>query len=194
MGFDGFSWAVWQYGKSVADMPNAKELTTDVLQKAMAIHRYRGHFYYFRMRIVPIYQSAAVTFNHILKPDKVVLFIEVHLTPNIFDPLISQMHWKRHDKLIDVMQQEFRRYPFYRIHTVDVVRGTVVAHQVQSPKDKEDTMECHVDGLSIDANHLPYEYVILNFRLRLVTGDHVRVIASENEGQCGTFLFTGGQC
>ena len=30
MEFDGFSWAVQQYGKSVMDMPNAKEPVTDV--------------------------------------------------------------------------------------------------------------------------------------------------------------------
>ena len=107
MEFDGFSWAVQQYGKSVVDMPNAKELATDILQKAMAIHHYRGHFYYFGMWIVPIYRSAAVTFNHILKPDEVLPFVEAHLMPNFFDPLISQMHWKHHDKLIDVVQQDF---------------------------------------------------------------------------------------
>ena len=55
MEFDGFSWAVWQYGKSGADMPNTKELATNVLQKAMALHHCRGHFYYFSMQIVPIY-------------------------------------------------------------------------------------------------------------------------------------------
>ena len=107
MEFDGFSWAVWQHGKSVADIPNANELATDVLQKAMPIHHYKGHFYYLGMRIVPVYQSAALSFNHILEPDKVLPFVEAHLAPFFFDPLISQMHWKRHDKLIDVMQQEF---------------------------------------------------------------------------------------
>ena len=38
VGFDGFSWAVRWYGKSVADMPNAKELATDILQKAMVCY------------------------------------------------------------------------------------------------------------------------------------------------------------
>ena len=190
MEFDGFSWAVRRHGKSVADIPNANEPATDVLQKAMPIHRYKDHFYYLGMRIVPIYRSAALSFNHILEPDEVLPFVEARLAPFFFDPLISQMHWKRHDKLIDVVQQEFHRYPFYRIHTVDVVGGTVVAHQVQFPGDKEDAMECHVDGLSVDPNRLPYEYAISNFRLRLVAGDHVRVIAGENKGRCGTVLFT----
>ena len=88
------------------------------------------------------------------------------------------------------MQQEFHQYPFYHIHTVDVVGGTVVVHQVQSPGDKEDAMECHADGLSVDTNRLPYEYPISNFQLQLVTGDHVRVIVGANKGQCGTILFT----
>ena len=190
MEFDGFSWAVRRYGKSVTDMPNAKEPATDVLQKAMPIQRYRGHFYYFGMRIVPIYRSAALTFNHILEPDEVLPFVEARIAPTFFDPLISQMHWKQRDKLVDVVQQEWHRYPFYRIHIVDVVGGTVVAHQVQSPENKKDAMECHADGLLVDANRLPYEYAISNFWLRLVTGDHVRVIAGENKGRCGTVLFT----
>ena len=156
----------------------------------MPIQHYRGHFYYFGMRIVPIYQSMALTFNHILEPDKMLPSVEACIAPTFFDPLISQMHWKQHDKLVDVMQQEWHRYPFYCIHIVDVVRGTVVAHQVQSPEDKEDAMECHTDGLLVDSNCLPYKYVISNFWLRLVTSDHVRVIAGENKGQCGTVLFT----
>ena len=129
----------------------------------MPIQCYRGYFYYFGMQIVPIYQSVALTFNHILKPDEVLPFIEACIVPTFFDPLISQMHWKQRGKPVDVMQQEWHRYPFYHIHIVDVVRGTVVAHQVQSPEDKEDTVECHADSLLVDANHFPYKYAISNF-------------------------------
>ena len=65
-----------------------------------------------------------------------------------------------------------------------------MAHQVQSPEDKKTTMECHADGLLVDANRLPYKYTISNLWLQLVTGDHIRVIAGENKGRCGTVLFT----
>ena len=84
MELNEFSWAVQWYRKSVADMTSAKEPTADILQKAMPIYHYRGHFYYFGMWIVPIYQSVALNFNHILEPGEVFPFVEACLVPLFF--------------------------------------------------------------------------------------------------------------
>ena len=112
--------------------------------------------------------------------------METHLAPNIFDPLISQMHWKGGDKLLD-LSQTFG-HPFYHIHRVDLQEGVIVAHLILSHAEKEDTKELQSAGFPVDINHLPYEYNLSTFWLRLVVGDHVRVTSGIHKTICGTII------
>ena len=98
--------------------------------KTPPVYCYRGHFYYLGMRILPFYQWSSLAVNHLFQFNEILPFVEAHPAPNIFDLLLSQLHWKRGDKLADVMQTT--EYPFYWIHRVDLVEGVIIAHMVLS--------------------------------------------------------------
>ena len=104
----------------------------------------------------------------------------------VWYPLLSQMHWKRGDKLVDIVQTT--NYPFYRVHMVNLEEGVVVAHLVITPDDKEDAQELKASGVPVDVNRLPHEYALCAFRLRLMTGDNVKVIAGVHKGMCGAVV------
>ena len=72
--------------------------------KTPPVYCYRGHFYYLGMRILPFYQWSSLAVNHLFQFNEILPFVEAHPAPNIFDLLLSQLHWKRGDKLADVMQ------------------------------------------------------------------------------------------
>lgn len=156
----------------------------DVFDKTPPVYHYHGH--HLGTRIIPIFKHQSLSFNHIYQVHEVLPFMETRLAPDIFDPLISQMHWKRGDKLLD-LSQTFG-HPFYRIHRVDLQEGVVVAHLVLSYADKEDAEELQSAGFPVDINCLPHEYNLSAFWLRLVVGDHVRVTAGIHKTICGTII------
>lgn len=190
---DDFSWAVRQeevtsvpkevmvrrepsaremeHGAETFEFPATKLVTTTT---APTIYRYCGHIYYLGLRIVPIYRRASLTFNQIFQPHEILPFVEARLAPSIFDPLISQMHWKRGDKIIETASGS--HYPYYAILSVDLVEGTVITHQVESVDDQD------------HAGKVPLEFTMSSVRLRVVAGDHIQVIAGNLKGQCGTVL------
>ena len=158
----------------------------DVFDKTPPVYHYHGHLYYLGTHIVPIFKHQLLSFNHIYQVHEVLPFVETCLAPNIFDPLISRMHWKRGDKLLD-LSQTFR-HPFYCIHRVDLQEGVIVAHLVLSHADKEDAEELRSAGFPVDINHLPHEYNLSTFQLHLVVGDHIRVTAGIHKTLCGTII------
>lgn len=161
-------------------------VNVNVVDKAPPVYQYRGHLYYLGTRIIGIFQRQSLAFNHVFQVHEVLPFVENRLAPDIFDPLISQMHWKRGDKLVDISQTS--EYPFYRIHKVDLEEGVVAAHLVFSQADKEDAEELRSAGIPVDVSRLRHEYNLSAFRLRLVVGDHVRVTAGTHKTTCGTII------
>ena len=163
-----------------------KGTNVEIIGRTSPVYRYCGHCYYLGFRIIPIFQHLSLELNHHFQVDEVLPFVESCLAPGVFDPIISQMHWKRGDKLVDVTQHA--EYPFYHIHRVDMEEGVVVAHLVLTQGDKEDAQELWSSGVHVDINHLPHEYTLSGFQLRLVVGDHVRVIAGTHKTTCGTVI------
>ena len=181
---DDFTWLVRQV--EVETVVTEQSNSTTSVSKTPPVYHYRGQFYYLGMRIMPIYQWSSLTVNHRFQLDEVLPFVESYLAPNVFDPLLSQMHWKRGDKLVDIVQTT--NYPFYRVHMVNLEEGVVVAHLVVTPDDKEDAQELKASGVPVDVNRLPHEYALCAFRLRLMTGDNVKVIAGVHKGTCGAVV------
>ena len=158
----------------------------EVVPKTPPVYHYCGHFYYLGMWILPIYQQSSLTVNHQFQFSEVLPFVESCLAPNVFNPLLSQMHWKRGDKLVDVMQTT--EYPFYHIHRVDLEEGLVVTHLVLTWEDKEDTQEIKASGIPVDNNRLSHEYALSALQLRLVVGNNVKVIAGVHKSICGAVV------
>ena len=187
---DDFTWLVCQQEIDTVvteQLSSMLQMTSmEVVPKTPPVYHYRGHFYYLGMQILPIYQRSSHTVNHQFQFNEVLPFVESCLAPNIFNPLLSQMHWKRGDKLVDVMQTT--EYPFYHIHRVDLEEGLVVVHLVLTWEDKEDTQELKASGIPVDNNHLSHKYALSALRLRLVVGNNVKVIASIHKGICGAVV------
>lgn len=148
------------------------------------VYQYRGHLYYLGTRILPIFHRLTLDHHRVFQVHEVLPFVESRLAPDVFDPLISQLHWKEGDKLVDVAQTD--DYPFYRINRVDLEDGVVIAYQVLTPYDEEDAQNLRSSSYHVDNNRLPHEYTISAFRLRLIVGDNVRVIAGEHKTAYGT--------
>ena len=151
---DDFTWLVHQqeFDTVVTEQLSSmlQMMSMEVVPKTPPVYHYRGHFYYLGMQILPIYQWSSLTVNHRFQFNEVLPFVESHLAPNIFDPLLLQMHWKRGDKLVDVVQTT--EYPFYCIHRVDLEEGLVVVHLVLTWEDKEDAQELMASGIPVDDN------------------------------------------
>ena len=79
-------------------------------------------------------------------------------------------------------------YPFYCIHRVDLEEGVMIVHLVFTQGDREHAQELRSSGVHVDNNHLPHKYTLSTFRLQLVVGDHVRVIAGIHKTVCGTVI------
>ena len=160
-----FTWSVRQQevdtvvNESSSSMLQATSM--EIVHKTPPVYHYRGHFYYLGMQILPIYQWSSLTINHRFQFNEVLPFVESRLAPDVFNPLFSQMHWKRGDKLVDVAQT--MEYPFYHIHRVNLEEGVVVAHLVLTQEDKEDAQELKGSGTTIDVNRLPCEYAVSAF-------------------------------
>ena len=187
LNLDDFTYCVRQHEVDYAITNESSSYPKlDVFNKTPPVYHYRGHLYYLGTCIVPIFKHQLLSFNHIYQVHEVLPFVETCLAPNIFDPLISRMHWKRGDKLLD-LSQTFR-HPFYCIHRVDLQEGVIVAHLVLSHADKEDAEELRSAGFPVDINHLPHEYNLSTFQLHLVVGDHIRVTAGIHKTLCGTII------
>ena len=154
--------------------------------KTPPVYCYRGHFYYLGMRILPFYQWSSLAVNHLFQFNEILPFVEAHPAPNIFDLLLSQLHWKRGDKLADVMQTT--EYPFYRIHRVDLVEGVIIAHMVLSWEDEQDAHELKASSSLVNFSCLPQEYALFGFQLRLVVSNLVRVTAGTHKGTSSVVL------
>ena len=133
----------------------------EIVDKTLPVYRYRGHLYYLGFRILPIFQCPSLAFNHLFQVDEILPFVESHLAPGVFNPIISQMHWKKDDKLVDVAQNA--EYPFDCIHRVDMEEGVMVAHLVLTQEDREDAQELRSSGVHVDINCLPHEYTLSAF-------------------------------
>ena len=181
---DDFTWLVHQL--EVETVVTEQSNSTMNLFKTPPVYHYHGHFYYLGMQILPIYQQSSLTVNHWFQLNEVLPFVESHLAPNIFDPLLSQMHWKRGNKLVDIMQTT--NYPSYCIHMVNLEEGVIVTHFILTPDDKEDTQELKASGVPIDVNHLPHEYVLCAFQLQLMVGNNVKVIAGIHKSTCSAVV------
>ena len=190
LNLDDFSFRVHQcesdYAVTNELSSRLKGTNVEIVGRTSPVYRYCGHLYYLGFRIIPIFRSLLLQLNHHFQVDKVLPFVESRLAPSVFDPIISQMHWKRGDKLVDVAQHA--EYPFYHIHRVDMEEGVMVAHLVLTQGDKEDAQELWSSGVHVDINRLPHEYTLSGFRLRLVIGDHVRVIAGPHKMTCGMVI------
>ena len=135
-----------------------KGMNVEIIGRTSPVYRYCGHLYYLGFHIILIFQCLSLALNHHFQVDKVLPFVKSHLAPGVFNPIISWMHWKRGDKLVDVTQNA--KYPFYCIHRVGMEEGVMVAHLVLMQGDKEDAQELWSSGVHVDINCLPHEYTL----------------------------------
>ena len=165
LNLDDFSFRVRQrkvdYAVTNESSSRLQSMNMEIINKTPPVYHYRRHLYYLGVRIIPIFQCSSLALNHLFQVDEVLPFVESRLAPDVFDPIISQMHWKRGDKLVDVAQNA--EYPFYRIHRVDIEEGVVVAHLVLMQGDKEDAQELWSSGVQVNINRLPHEYTLSAF-------------------------------
>lgn len=191
-----FTWLVRQHE---ADFPVVEQSDSrlqpanmQITLKTPPVYHYRGHFYYLGMQILPIYQRSSLAVNHVYQLDEILPFVEARLAPEVFNPLLSQMHWKAGDKLIDVAQTD--KYPFYSIQRVRLEEGVVVGHLFLTSREESDAVDAQASGVLVNVDRLPHECALSTFRLRLLLGDHVKVIAGEHRAICGTVidLFSDG--
>ena len=157
-----------------------------IIDKISTVYHYCGHLYYLGVHIILIFQCSSLTFNHLLQVDEILPFVGSHLASDVFDPIISQIYWKNDHKLVDVSQ--IIDYPFYCIHSVDLEKGVMIAHLVFTQGDREDAQELGSSGVHVNNNNLPHKYTISTFRLQLVVGDHVKVIAGMHKAVYGMVI------
>ena len=186
---DDFTWVVCQWEVNTVmtrQLSSMLQTGMEIIPKTPPVYCYCGHFYYLGMRILPFYQQSLLAVNHLFQFDEILPFVEACLAPNIFDPLLSQLHWKRGDKLADVIQTT--EYPFYRIHRVDLAEGVVVMHMVLSQEDEEDAHILKASSSLVNFSCLPQEYALFRFWLQLVVSDLIRVTAGTHKGTSGVVL------
>ena len=106
----------------------------EIVDKTLPVYHYCGHLYYLGFHILLIFQRPSLAFNHLFQVDEIVPFVESCLAPGVFNPIISQMHWKKDNKLVDVAQNA--EYPFYCIHRVDMEEGVVITHLILTQEDR----------------------------------------------------------
>ena len=133
----------------------------EIVDKTLPVYHYCWHLYHLGFRILPIFQHPLRTFNHLFQVDEILPFVESRLAPSVFNPIISQMYWKKYNKLVDVVQNA--EYPFYHIHRVDMEEGVMVAHLVLTQEDREDMQELGPSGVHVDINCLPHKYTLSAF-------------------------------
>ena len=136
-------------------------MNVEIVDKTLPVYHYRGHLYYLGFRILPMFQCPSLAFNHLFQVDEILPFVESRLAPGVFSPIISQMHWKKDNKLVDVAQNA--EYPFYCIHRVDMEEGVAVTHLVLMQEDGEDMQELGPSGVHVDINCLPHKYTLSAF-------------------------------
>ena len=153
---DDFTWVVHQWEVNTVmtrQLSSTLQMGMEIIPKTPPVYCYCRHFYNLGMRILPFYQQSSVAVNHLFQFDEILPFVEARLAPNIFDLLLLQLHWKRGDKLADVVQTT--EYPFYQIHRVDLAEGVVVSHMVLSREDEEDAHVLKASGSLVDSSRLP---------------------------------------
>ena len=136
-------------------------MNMEIVDKTLPVYCYHGHLYYLGFHILPIFQCPLLAFNHLFQVNEILPFVESCLAPSVFNPIISQMHWKKDNKLMDVTQNA--EYPFYCIHRVDMEEGVMVAHPILMREDREDVQELGPSGVHVNINCLPHEYTLSVF-------------------------------
>ena len=69
----------------------------------LPIYKFAGSFYWQGILLMLIYHYVLVDHTVVsYSKEELLPFIEANIFPNIFGPLLSQQHWKRGDKIIEV--------------------------------------------------------------------------------------------
>lgn len=172
---------------------------------------FSGNFYWGGLLLMPIYCYASVDRVVIsYSKEELVPFIEAQLFPSIFGRLLSQLHWKKGDKVVEVSYYEpdhhMHEAIVFKVDEVMMQQGVVRATPIQLLK-RDGLQQTHTwlsHGNGVEQQHVlsqtlrkmiedgSQECSLATHRLYLASGDHVRVVAGEHEGVCGLVIVSEG--
>ena len=175
----------------------------------LPVHELDGKFYWKGLLLVPIYRYTSVDravpsyFEEELIP-----FVEAEVAPSVIRPLLSQLYWKRGDKIIEESYYEPNNCTseaiVFKIDEVMMHQGVVWATPIQLVRrDGQQLTHTWLEdmglGNDIDLERresLPQdlrkkvedgrqECPLATHCLYLAPGDHVKILAGQDRGVCG---------
>lgn len=172
----------------------------------LPLHEYAGDLYWKGVLLMPIHRYAFVDRAVITSSKAEFLpFIEAKVYPSIFGPLLSQLHWKRGDKIIEASYYESDD-PMYdaiifKIDEVVMQQGTAWATPIQLLR-RDGLQQTHIWLSDLGSDDVGQQQVLSEdlrrtirdgrqgcsletHRLHLAPGDYVKILAGKDEGVCG---------
>ena len=177
------------------------------VKPTLPVYEFKHNFYWKGVFLMPIYHYSSV--NHAVisySEEELMLFVKVKIFPRIFGPLLSQLHWKRGDKIIDISHNEWANPTFQAIvFKVDKIMMQhcvvwVTPIQLFRPDQQNQTwlsdmgLKQNIDtrqqqllsqDLRTKISNGHQECSMITNRLHLAMGDGVRVLAGQFRGLCG---------
>ena len=177
------------------------------VKPTLPVYEFEHNFYWRGVFLMPIYHYSSVDravisyFEEELTP-----FVEANIFPRIFGPLLSQLHWKRGDKIIDISHNEWADPTFqaivFKVNEIMMQHRAVWGTPIQlfRPDRQNQTwlsdigLEQNIDtrqqqllsqNLRTKIGNGRQECSMITHRLHLAMGDGVRVLAGQSRGLCG---------
>ena len=175
----------------------------------LPLHEFAGKFYWKGVLLVPIYCYASVDRAVIsYSEEELILFVEAEVAPSVFGPLLSQLHWKKGDKIIEESYYKSTNHTseaiVLKIDEVVTHQGVAWATPIQLVR-RDGSQQTHTwladagfgDNIDVERQQpLPQdlrkkvgdgrqECSLATHRLYLAPGDYVKILAGQDQGVCG---------
>lgn len=171
----------------------------------LPLYEFAGSFYWKGMLLMPIYRYASVDREVVsYSKQELVPFIEANISPSVFGPLLSQLHWKRGDNIIEASYYDSASQIYeaivFKIDEVTIQQGIASATPFQLlRRDGLHQTRTWLADIDIDAEPQQVlsrclqskisdgrqECPLATYRLYLSSGDYVRVVTGKDQGVCG---------
>ena len=171
----------------------------------LPVYEFEHNFYWKGVLLMPIYHYSSI--NRAVtsySKEELTPFVEANIFPGIFGPLLSQVHWKRGDKIVDVSHNEWADPTFqaivFKVDEIMVQQRAVWATPIQlfRPDRQNQTWLSDIgfeqnirqqqlvpQDLQTKIGNGRQECSMITHRLHLAVGDGVRVLAGQSQGLCG---------
>lgn len=177
---------------------------------SLPVYEFKGDFFWKGLLLMPIYHYGLVDRAVIsYSKEELLPFVEANIFPGIFGTLLSQLHWKRGDKIVEVSHHESADPTFqaivFEINEILLEQGVVWATPIQlfAPDQQNQSWLSEMGfGENIDVeqqqvlsqdlrqkiNEGRQTCLLKTHRLHLTSGDNVKVLVGKYRGLRGQVI------